>query len=209
MRKLICLLILLSVVAVACAPSSAINSEPTAVSQTVEPAVTRPALNPVTPTADEGDPVPPLAAELPTDYPETAVIAPSGEIDLGELTPAADTGAIQIAPSPGRPAITPSPQLARLAAAIARDLTRRFDVSAEAIHLVSAVPVVWPSTALGCPAEGVTYADVTVEGALVTLEAAGETYTYHTGGGNFVLCAAGQPLSTGSVTEEETTDSTD
>jgi hypothetical protein len=44
------------------------------------------------------------------------------------------------------------------------------------------------------------YAEVQVEGLLITLEAAGQAYTYHTGGmKSYVLCDGDQPLSTGEI----------
>jgi hypothetical protein len=44
------------------------------------------------------------------------------------------------------------------------------------------------------------YTQALVEGYLLTLEAAGQTYTYHTAGAHsFVLCQNGAPVSSGSV----------
>jgi hypothetical protein len=73
-------------------------------------------------------------------------------------------------------------------------------VAIDQIRLVSTEPMVWPDGGLGCPAEGMSYIQVQVEGMLITLEAEGQTYTYHTDGtSNFVLCEDGVPVSGGTI----------
>lgn len=160
----------------------------------------------VTPSADAAYPsggntypVSPVEALLPTGYPEITVVAPSGEVNPGELSPVAPNLTPQVMPSPGRPG-SPIAGLARFTEAIAVELSRQLGVLPADIRVVSAEPVMWPNSGLGCPAEGVNYAEVVVEGALITLEANGDIYTYHTNGANtFVLCRDGVPVSTGIV----------
>lgn len=49
----------------------------------------------------------------------------------------------------------------------------------------------WPSTALGCPRPGFSYAQVVTAGFEVHLEAGGERYAFHTNTGTtVVLCQA-------------------
>lgn len=167
-----------------------------------------PTLELVTPSSDEypapesagGYPAAPDPAEAPTGYPELTVVAPSGEVDLSELTTVApgDTTP-QVMPSPGRPGVVP-PQLSIMVETIILHLSGQTDHAANEIRYVSSEFVTWPNGGLGCPAEGLNYIDVMVEGSRITLEAGGETYTYHTDGGrNFVLCQDGRPLSTGVV----------
>lgn len=86
-----------------------------------------------------------------------------------EVLPAPNTGAIQ--PLPGsEPA---------LVAAIA-DLTRQIGVSPDQITLVSMEAKEWSDTALGCPQEGMMYAQVITPGFLMILSAQGQPYEYHT-----------------------------
>jgi len=205
MRKMIMLIMLaLAALLAACAAGGA-QGEPTLESD--GSAEDSPALNPVgeEPSRDEEYPAPdsypePAAeSELPTGYPESGVVSPSGEVDLGRLTPDVnENGTPQVAPAPGRPGLTGSPQLGVLMEAVRLNLSTEIDVPLGEITIVSAEPMTWPNAALGCPQEGMAYAEVLVEGALITLEAAGQQYTYHTGGtGNFVLCQDGEPVATG------------
>ena len=61
-------------------------------------------------------------------------------------------------------------------------------------------PVTWPNGGLGCPQEGMAYAEVLVGGSRVTLEADGQSYTYHTAGTTeYVLCVDGVPVANGTV----------
>lgn len=144
-------------------------------------------------------PISPVEALLPTGYPEITVVAPSGEVNPGELTPVAPNLTPQVMPSPGRPGGS-TPQLSRFTEAIVRDLGRQIGVAAEDIRLVSAEAVVWPDGALGCPAEGTDYIEMQIEGLRLTFEADGNLYTYHTdGNNNYVFCRDGEPVSTGVV----------
>jgi hypothetical protein len=47
----------------------------------------------------------------------------------------------------------------------------------------------WSDASLGCPQEGMMYAQVITPGYLIVLEAQGQTFEYHTDQGtNVVLC---------------------
>lgn len=73
--------------------------------------------------------------------------------------------------------------------AAANDLMVRLNVSSEAIGLVSMETVEWSDASLGCPEEGVMYAQVVTPGYLIVLEAQGTAYAYHTNlGDTVVLC---------------------
>lgn len=147
-------------------------------------------------------PISPVEALLPTGYPEITVVAPSGEVSPGELSPVVPNLTPQVMPSPGRPH-TAIPGLTLFTAAVVSDLSRQLSISPDGIRIVSAESVVWPNGALGCPVEGVNYAQVLIEGARITLEADGDLYSYHTDSENsFVLCRDGVPLSTGVVTPQ-------
>ncbi len=155
---------------------------------------------PVPDTADDAYPAAPVEAEMPIGYPEDTVPVPAEEVDLSDVPETARDNDSQVLPAPGRPDATLSPGMTRLLAAIVGDLRARLDISAGNVRLVSAEPMVWSNGALGCPAEGMAYIEVIIEGLLFTLEVDGDTYTYHTDSGqHYVLCQDGEPVSSGSV----------
>lgn len=92
-------------------------------------------------------------------------------------------------------AITPPPGAASLVELARADLARRLGLAREAIRLVSAEAVDWSNTSLGCPQPGMMYAEVITPGYRLVLEAAGQTYAYHTDQqGQVILC---QPAGVG------------
>lgn len=207
MRKIIMLIILALAALPAACTAGGTAGEPTLGSDGgLEDS---PALNPVIEEPVAGDeypapdsyPGPAAESELPVGYPESGVVSPSGEVDLGSLTPDVNENSTpQVAPAPGRPGLTGSPQLGILIEAVRLNLSTEIDVPLGEITIVSTAPMTWPNAALGCPQEGMAYAEVLVEGALITLEAAGQQYTYHTSGtDSFVLCQDGEPVATGAV----------
>jgi hypothetical protein len=121
-------------------------------------------------------------------------------VDLANLTPVPPNLTPQVMPYPGSPDDSAAILGTPLWEAVAADLSAQLDVPAEEIQLVSAVAMTWPNGGLGCPAEGMAYTDMVVEGYLLTLQAAGNQYTYHTSGlTTFVHCQDGAPVSSGSV----------
>jgi hypothetical protein len=60
------------------------------------------------------------------------------------------------------------------------DLARRLDLSVSQIRLISIEAVEWLDGSLGCPQPGMMYAQVITPGFLIVLEAAGQSYEYHT-----------------------------
>ena len=72
------------------------------------------------------------------------------------------------------------------------DLAGRLGMASADVQLVSVEAVEWSDTSLGCPQPGMMYAQVITPGYRVVLEAGGQTYTYHTDEGRFVvLCEEG------------------
>jgi|GEM_PF-3707862 len=59
-------------------------------------------------------------------------------------------------------------------------LARTKAVQITDITVVSVVAVDWPDTSLGCPQEGLLYAQVITPGFMVLLSHDGKQYTYHT-----------------------------
>jgi hypothetical protein len=203
----------LAILLAACAPAG--SAEPP-VQNTPEGEPTSPALNPApgageeSPAAEatgdtdaDGDestesayPAPGLES-LPEGYP--GLVAPS-TVDLSQLTPVPGNETPQVMPAPGRPGndmvINQSPVLE----ATMLDLSRYLDVPVDDIELVQVEAVTWPNAGLGCPEEGMAYAEVMVEGSRITLLAEEQLYTYHTAGnGEFVLCVDGERVSSGIV----------
>ncbi len=213
MRKLIAMIgLLLAAVLAACAP--AMTGEPTVESEPdASPTRGGAALNPA-PGSGDGYPAPSDSAEsadsgypaldeaslLPGEgYPAVTLVAPV-EVDLSQLTPVAGDTTPQVMPAPGRPGGDPPINQGLLLEAVTTNLSRQFDLPAESITVVSVEPVTWPNAGLGCPQEGMAYAEVLVEGSRITLAADGQTYTYHTAGTTeFVLCVDGAPAAGGSV----------
>jgi hypothetical protein len=75
-----------------------------------------------------------------------------------------------------------------LVAEVRQDLAGKLKVAPEEIELVDAQPTEWSDSSLGCPQEGQMYAQAIVPGHRVVLQAGDKRYTYHTGGGNWILC---------------------
>jgi hypothetical protein len=91
-----------------------------------------------------------------------------------------------MAPAQGVPPIPGSE--AALAAAVA-DLTKQTGLPADQITLVSIEGRDWSDASLGCPQEGMMYAQVITPGYLIILEVQGQQYEYHTDQTtNVILC---------------------
>lgn len=216
--KLIIFLVILVAFAAACSPGGDAESGSPIEDATSDhaPATEQSALNPVTPgtaatsltdrpatspssegypppaqTSASDYPPPPVEADLPTAYPEITIVILSTDIDPAHLTPESSIV--------GR-LITPTPQQQEIIEAAARDLNVQTDVPVDEIELVSAAHVIWPNGGLGCPEEGMAYAEVQIEGMFITLRAGNQTHTYHTDATNqFVLCRDGARISSGTL----------
>ena len=70
-----------------------------------------------------------------------------------------------------------------------KDLADRLKIDIDRISVLQSIEIVWPDAALGCPSPGVFYAQGTVPGYRIQLEAAGSAYDYHTDlTGRILLC---------------------
>lgn len=201
MRNFMAILILVVFISVSCTAATVSEPENTEDGDVTAITLITPESNGAYPAPSSAYPALPDLSMLPTSYPEITVVAPSGEVNPTELTPVTPGQETpQIMPLPGRPDVQSSPQLSRLIEAVTADLRQYLASPDEAVTVLSAVPIMWANGALGCPAEGVNYAEMQTEGVLITLEAAGLTYSYHTGGmQDFVLCQDNEPVSSGSV----------
>lgn len=210
MRNLFLSLLALSALLAAC---TAVGTEPAA--QNNQGSETGPALQPVEsgaesaldnypPPADMDSgmayPAAPVAGELPAGYPDLTVVAPSGSVDLGQLTAVPGDPTPRVAPAPGRPTLPPGAvQSGLMLEATVANLSDFAGITTDAIQVVSVEPTTWPDAGLGCPVEGMAYAQVLVEGSIITLRAGDEAYTYHTAGSEYVLCRDGERLAEGIV----------
>ena len=71
----------------------------------------------------------------------------------------------------------------------AQDLARRLAIPVAEVTVVEMVEMEWPDASVGCPQPDMMYAQVITPGTLITLEAGGQTYAYHSGrGGQPFLC---------------------
>jgi hypothetical protein len=124
-----------------------------------QPSPTRPAATPE-----------PTAVELPTEIQE-----PEGSAPISTVLPTQSSEEtmvpVEVQSIPGSEA--------PLAAAVAH-LSDQTGTPPEEIKVVSIEAVNWPDTSLGCPQEGMMYAQVITQGYKIVLEAQGQQYEYHT-----------------------------
>lgn len=85
------------------------------------------------------------------------------------------------------PTLSDYPGLQNLIETAKTDLARRLAVSVNDIVLLEAAGVVWPDASLGCPQEGMEYAQVLTPGYLIRLQFGDLHYEYHTGRGTTVI----------------------
>ena len=67
------------------------------------------------------------------------------------------------------------------------DLSKRSAVPADELVLLEATPVTWSDGSLGCPQEGMLYAQVLTPGFLIRLQAGDQDFEYHAGRGTEVI----------------------
>lgn len=69
----------------------------------------------------------------------------------------------------------------QLVAQARADLAQELGVAAEEIQVAGVEAVDWPDASLGCPEEGMMYAQVITPGYRIELRVDGNSYEYHTG----------------------------
>jgi hypothetical protein len=86
------------------------------------------------------------------------------------------------------------PAAMKMAEKAREHLVKKFKLSSEQISVFSVQKATWPDAGLGCPQEGMSYAQVETPGYMILLEAGGQTYNYHTDAAeNVILCDAKAP----------------
>ncbi len=181
------------------------GSEPAAEppTESQEPA---PALDSVTPGGlvqpPQSDALQTPTAALPEAYPGSDAAADSevvtsqaypAQVDLSQVTPPPVGEAYPVeAPRPGVPDMETA-----VAHQVSQDLAQRLGVDVSQVSIVTVEEIEWPDSSLGCPASGMVYLTVITPGYKISLEASGQSYSYHTDTqGNYVLCGEdGQPVS--------------
>jgi len=112
---------------------------------------------------------------IPSQTPGAALPSSPAEGDATEMT---------------QPLPTPSDSsLQNLIGKARQDLARRLSISTDQINLAGAMEVTWPDASLGCPQEGMAYAQVLTPGYLILLVYAGNEFEYHASiHGNTLYC---------------------
>ncbi len=67
------------------------------------------------------------------------------------------------------------------------DLAQRLSISVNEIILLEAISVTWPDASLGCPQEGMEYAQVLTPGYLIRLKSGDQTFEYHASQGTTII----------------------
>jgi len=67
------------------------------------------------------------------------------------------------------------------------DLAQRLAISVNEIILLEATSVVWPDASLGCPQEGMEFAQVLTPGYLIRLESGNQEFEYHASRGAYII----------------------
>lgn len=70
-------------------------------------------------------------------------------------------------------------------------LAEQLAITADRIEVTSAEQMTWSDASLGCPEQGIVYAQVIVSGYRVALKVDEQTFDVHTGNGNAVVCGPG------------------
>lgn len=122
------------------------------------------------PAGPEPSSVPPQ-----TSPPAPPARTPAEEPSAGEEAPAGVAADVPPLPADVDPAVS-----SVVDAAVA-DLSGRLGVASGTVEVLGARPVTWPDASLGCPEEGMAYAQVLTEGAAVELSVGGTRYRYHAG----------------------------
>lgn len=116
--------------------------------------------------------------------PTTTPAPPAPSIALPSPTPAQSTS------TPAAPTVTPArqePLPAAVEAALAQAASD-FGVSRAEVELSNYSEQLWPSTALGCPEPGTSYAQIVVPGYQVVVSIDQTVAIYHTGDGRAIRC---------------------
>jgi hypothetical protein len=122
--------------------------------------------------------VPEPSSPLPAEPAPTSLPNEISEPESPVVPPAAAPPPSQ-ADEAGQPAPAVPGSEATVAAAVTH-LSQQTGIPEDQITVDSVEPTQWRDTSLGCPQEGMMYAQVITPGYLIVLSAQGQTYEYHT-----------------------------
>lgn len=94
-------------------------------------------------------------------------------------------------PSPGDDIYIPNPSNQNgdeLIAKSKKDLSQALNIKEDKIEVKKVEKTDWSDGSLGCPKPGFMYTQAIVPGYLITLEAQGKEYNYHTSSEEVLLC---------------------
>ncbi len=188
MRAVIIALLLVSFGLAACG-NAGTAAPPAQPSPTLDPALALPTQPPAAPA----DPIRPE----PTAAPPMTPVPPSPTVTPPPSPPAPPTASP--APMPDRPTPFPSPIQANVPPPVnaqplqppfgafidarieraKQDLAQRLGVAVDAIAVAEVELVTWPDGALGCPAPGMVYPQVLIDGVRVHLRVNEQIFAYH------------------------------
>ena len=80
------------------------------------------------------------------------------------------------------------PVAAEMLALVRRALGADLDLPTRRIQLVDIAPIVWPDSSLGCPVDGQSYEEFTIDGYRIVVAAGGSEYIYHSDFDSIVSC---------------------
>jgi hypothetical protein len=158
--------VILALLASACASSTPSTAEPT---QALIPATETPIPSPVPPTSTS------QALSRPAD-----------------LTSATASGNADLLPTdtPGASPTLDDPVANDLVALAQRRVAQELNLPVRRIRLVEVKFYTWADTSLGCPQPNESYAQVTVDGYRIVLEAGDKQYIFHTDFDRVLPCDA-------------------
>lgn len=128
----------------------------------------------------------------PSDSSPNSNLADPSSVDVGQITPAANTGGENVVIHP--PVARQSK--AKLIHDISTDVGKRFGVDISDVSLVKAEEVIWKDESIGCPMPEVNYEKNQVSGLKIVVKLHDKEYVYHTKGlESFIWCDNGTPIS--------------
>ena len=114
-------------------------------------------------------------------------LAACGAVEMPEELPTPTEKPTQVQPVENDFTPVPEPEMNPLVELAIQDLAARLNLDPELVTVIDFKPVTWPDSSLGCPQEGMMYAQVLTDGYLILLETNGKTYEYHAGKGSNVF----------------------
>jgi hypothetical protein len=145
------------------------------------------------PAADHEDERLDSPAASPADMPGSSAEATGPTETPASTTPTEEESATN-QPTQVPPATKVASGERQLVEIAKEDLARRMALSPREISVISLEAVEWSDASLGCPQPDMVYAQVITPGFLIVLEAADQTYEYHSDAGQLViLCQENEP----------------